>query len=399
MTSDRNLRLEELGWRASVLGAKRVLVVGAGAIGNEVIKNLALVGVGEVYIADMDSIESHNLTRSVLFRKSDVGDRKAAIAARRAIEINPAIRAIPLEGYVQNLLGLGSFRRFDAVFGCLDNFQTRRDLNRYCLQTGTLLLDGGLHFLDGEVRCFGGPYEVCLDCILTEEIRQRAFERFSCLQLLANKGGDSVPTAPTISAVVAGLMVQLAVKHFHGMKVPLGEAICYMGGIDDPYRTRYQRAEHCPTHGQYTEIADEDIVKISRSSHELTLKDLVAIVRRELGRNAVLRTPFDLVEAFECRRCGMSEQVFMQGGLIHFDDAVCRTCELSGNYRLEDLIRAPKQTYEFTGTEKYAERTLGSMGFPPLGIYRGAADNEEVFVEITGDEPRIFSTSELKRST
>lgn len=390
MSSDRGLRLEELGWRASVLAARRVLVVGAGAIGNEVIKNLALIGVGEVFIADMDSIEHHNLTRSVLFRNSDVGDPKAVIAARRATEINPRIRTVALQGYVQNLLGLGAFRRFDAVFGCLDNFQTRRDLNRCCLQTATLYLDGGLHFLDGEVRCFGSPYEVCFDCILTEEMRQRAFERFSCLQLLANKGGDSIPTAPTVSAVVSGLMVQLAVKNFHGMTVPVGEAIGYMGAIDDPYRTRYQRNEECPTHSLYRPIAEDEILEIQRTSRELTLKDLTEIVKRELGDDAILRTPFDLVEAFQCQRCGISEQVLKQAGLIHFDDAVCRTCELHGDHSLEDLIRIPQRTYEFSGNEEYAGRTLDSMGFPPLGIYNGVARAAEIFVEITGDEPRVL---------
>jgi adenylyltransferase/sulfurtransferase len=388
--SDRNQRLEELGWKASVLGSKRVLVVGAGAIGNEVIKNLALIGVGQVQIADMDSIESHNLTRSVLFRETDVGHQKAEVAACRAMEINRATTAIPLAGYVQNRLGLGAFRRFDAVFGCLDNFQTRRDLNRWCLQTGTLFVDGGLHFLDGEVRCFGDAFDVCFDCTLTDEIRQRAFKRFSCLQLLANKGGDSVPTAPTISAMVAGLMVQLAVKHFHGMRIPLGEAIVYQGGIDDPYRTRYQRNEACPTHGQYHAIGETKVVELQRTSRDLTLQELVAEVRCRLGKRAILRTDFELVESFRCRRCGTEEEVFKQRGLIHFDEAVCRRCEQETDLDLVDLLRTPRDRYEFTGEEEYAGQTLEDLGFPPLGIYQGSAGDRQLLVEISGDEERIF---------
>ena len=55
------------------LKAATVVVVGAGAIGNEVLKNLALLGVGKLNIFDFDKIEEHNLTRSILFSVSDIG--------------------------------------------------------------------------------------------------------------------------------------------------------------------------------------------------------------------------------------------------------------------------------------------------------------------------------------
>ena len=47
----------------------RVMVVGSGALGNEVLKNLALFGVGHIYVVDFDTIEYTNLTRSILFRE------------------------------------------------------------------------------------------------------------------------------------------------------------------------------------------------------------------------------------------------------------------------------------------------------------------------------------------
>ncbi len=66
-----------------------IMVVGAGAIGNELIKNLTLLGIGRILIYDMDAIESTNLTRSILYRARDVGRYKAEVAAERAMEINP----------------------------------------------------------------------------------------------------------------------------------------------------------------------------------------------------------------------------------------------------------------------------------------------------------------------
>ena len=90
-----------------------IMVVGAGAIGNELIKNLALLGIGRILIFDMDDIENTNLTRSVLYRCSDVGRYKAEVAAERAMEMNPDVKA---KAFVSNIIddvGLGVFRRMN----------------------------------------------------------------------------------------------------------------------------------------------------------------------------------------------------------------------------------------------------------------------------------------------
>src|SRR3974377_1318918 len=66
----------------------RVLVVGAGALGNEILKNLALLGFRRVVIVDLDRIEESNLSRTVLYRKEDIGELKAHTAARAYRTIN-----------------------------------------------------------------------------------------------------------------------------------------------------------------------------------------------------------------------------------------------------------------------------------------------------------------------
>src|SRR3954469_12624483 len=107
----RFARLEAIEWwDQALLANARVLVVGAGALGNEVIKNLALLGVGQVVIADMDTVELSNLSRSVLFRESDEGKPKAECAARAAREIFPGINIHALVGNVLADVGLGWFR-------------------------------------------------------------------------------------------------------------------------------------------------------------------------------------------------------------------------------------------------------------------------------------------------
>src|ERR1700735_2073072 len=74
-------------WDQEKLARARVLVVGAGALGNEIVKNLALLGIGNVLIADMDRIENSNLSRSILYRARDNGSYKSEVAARAAGEV------------------------------------------------------------------------------------------------------------------------------------------------------------------------------------------------------------------------------------------------------------------------------------------------------------------------
>src|SRR5882757_2896011 len=78
---DRFHRFKLIGWWDQArLARAKVLVIGAGALGNEIIKNLAMLGVGNVLVADMDRIENSNLSRSVLYRATDNGQFKATVA-------------------------------------------------------------------------------------------------------------------------------------------------------------------------------------------------------------------------------------------------------------------------------------------------------------------------------
>src|SRR5436309_2540858 len=89
---DRFERFRLIGWwDQRRLARAKALVVGAGALGNEIIKNLALLGWGNLLIADKDHVENSNLSRSVLYRERDNGKSKAEVAARAAKEIYPGI--------------------------------------------------------------------------------------------------------------------------------------------------------------------------------------------------------------------------------------------------------------------------------------------------------------------
>src|SRR5258708_18021581 len=123
-----NLKKDRLGtfdfiswWERDTVANAAVMVIGAGALGNEVLKNLALMGIGKLFIVDFDNIEAANLSRSILFREEDNGLPKAETAARRINQLNPDIKVQYFQGNVTTDLGLGVFRRMDGIVGCLDN--------------------------------------------------------------------------------------------------------------------------------------------------------------------------------------------------------------------------------------------------------------------------------------
>jgi len=129
------------------------LVVGAGALGNEVIKNLALIGLRAIWIADRDRVEASNLTRSILFCTPDIqrdiaeGTPKAVLAARRAVEINPDVATRSFVGEIADL-GYGVLRRADIVFSCVDNEMARLELGWACTRLQKPLVDGGLGLMN-----------------------------------------------------------------------------------------------------------------------------------------------------------------------------------------------------------------------------------------------------------
>ena len=75
-------------WSQDVVSGAKVLVIGAGATGNETAKDLALLGVGNICIADMDTVARSNLSRTVLFTEQDIGKNKAEVAAERIKKMN-----------------------------------------------------------------------------------------------------------------------------------------------------------------------------------------------------------------------------------------------------------------------------------------------------------------------
>ncbi len=112
-----------------------------------------MLGVGNIFVCDMDNVERSNLTRSVLFRVEDEGKPKAEVAAKRAMEINSDVDIKFYVGSIFNL-GLGVFKEMDIVICGLDNREARLFVNQSCWKVNKPWIDGAIEILSGVARVF-----------------------------------------------------------------------------------------------------------------------------------------------------------------------------------------------------------------------------------------------------
>ncbi|TMQ25116.1 MAG: hypothetical protein E6J90_06630, partial [Deltaproteobacteria bacterium] len=166
-------------WDQERVGKIRILVVGAGALGNEILKLLALIGCGATLVYDPDRIERSNLSRSVLFRTSDEGGHKAEVCVRQMQDLNPDARG---HARCENLIagaGLGAFLWADVVIGAVDNREARVFINSACARTRRTWVDGAIERLSGIVRVFSPHDGACYECTMNATDRKLLAERRS----------------------------------------------------------------------------------------------------------------------------------------------------------------------------------------------------------------------------
>jgi len=388
-----NLRTDRLGtfdfiswWDRKIVENAKILVVGAGALGNEVAKNLTLMGIGNLFIVDFDTIEAANLSRSTLFRESDSGRKKAEVVAARIKELNPNVKVQYLHGDITNQLGLGVIRRMNVIVGCLDNREARLALNRFCYWMNQPWVDGAIQELLGLVRVFVPGQGACFECSLTEQARRDLAVRYSC-PLLARQNVllGKVPTTPTIASIIGAMQSQEALKIIHGMPVEPGKVIHFNGMINEMHTTTYRVKEDCESHWIYGEITELPI-----RSENTTAEELLRIARTDLGPDTVVELDQELILALECPTCRTVDQIMKPISEVSFEGAHCPTC---GN------LRETRMSHVVMGNEPFLHRTLASLGVPPLQILRAYNTHEYRFYELTGDLDEALHFSDFEEAS
>lgn len=377
----RFARFELIGWwDQERLATAKVLLIGVGALGNEVLKNLALLGVGQVFAADRDAVENSNLSRSVLFRESDRGRSKVDAAAAGAAAIYPGIRVQPFHGNIVYDLGLGVYRWADVVLGGLDNREARVAINQAAARVGKPWIDGAIERLDGVARVFDPAVGPCYECTMGENDWKMLEARRSCALLTRTEMEQGkVPTTPTTASVIAGIQTQEAVKLLHGLETLSGQGFVFEGTHHQSYVVQYTRKEDCPAHDAF-----ETIEEVPWSIADTLAGDFLDHLRSELGGEAVIETNQDLLRSLTCERCHEETPVYLSLGKVTEDQGRCPRC---GGHR------TPRLYHTIDGGDRaILDRTLGALGIPAWDILTGRAGMHQRSYEFTGDRNAVLGS-------
>ena len=359
-------------WDQPRLATARVLVIGAGALGNEILKNLALLGVGQALVCDLDQIEQSNLSRSVLFREGDRGRAKSVIAAERAREIFPGFAAVPWVGNVVYDLGLGVYRWADVILAGLDNREARVAINRAAARAGKTWIDGAIERLDGVARVFDPACGPCYECTMSANDWKMLAARRSCALLSRNDLAEGkTPTTPTTASIIAGIQCQEAVKLLHGLETLVGRGFVFEGLSHQSYVVSYTRKDDCPAHDP---LAPVEVLDWRRG--ETTARQLWERARADLGPGAILEFQADLLRALECPGCGVETPCFSSLGRVTEREGLCSRCEAP---------RVPRIYHTLSGTEPFLDETLEHLGVPAWDVITARVGPQQVHYELAGD--------------
>ncbi len=218
-TEDRWERQKRIsGWNQNLLKESKILVVGAGTLGNEVCKNLALLGVGNVTIIDYDIIEEVNLSRSILMRQSDIGKNKAKVIADRMNELYNDINVTAVDCNIIFEYGCANYKDFNIVIMTVDNREARLCINKYCYIWSVPLINGGLDGLSCSVQVIIPPHTACYECTFTDHDYENIRKKYSCSGFKRDVPEGKIPMVITSAAIAGGIIVQEAVKIIHNFK-------------------------------------------------------------------------------------------------------------------------------------------------------------------------------------
>jgi molybdopterin/thiamine biosynthesis adenylyltransferase len=192
LNEDKYERSKRIAWiDMEKIQRTKVLVIGAGATGNEVLKNLVLSGYKNITIVDMDYVFH-----------------------------TKKIESLP-KTFIPS---------FDVVLGCLDNIAARLHVNAICYHHGIPYIDSGTDGLVGKVQVVLPPKTACIECALNKTHAKVLEKRFSCSGINITFFEPKLAAEITTTSIVSAIQVREALKITNGMDDLLINNLFYYDG-------------------------------------------------------------------------------------------------------------------------------------------------------------------------
>jgi adenylyltransferase/sulfurtransferase len=364
------------------VSAAHIMVVGCGALGNEVLKNLVLLGVEHIVAIDFDKVEIGNLSRSVLFSRSDADAHrmKVEVIAERLKAMNPAVEVKTICGDVAYDVGLGLIQRMDVVIGCVDSRWARYCINRLCMRAGVPWVDGAIEELEGTARVFV-PGQNCYACNLGPEGLKDLARRMPCSGIIRrHEEVGSVPTTSIMASIIGAVQVQEALKLVDKKTLEYewtslcGKMFYYEGQHLTTKLLDFQAYDDdCAVHDRWAPVRQSEMTA------DTTVADaLMMICRLLVVQQALICLENDcFVDYVEERKNDRRTMVMCPGRAVESfieKDEMLRGIPNSGLYQHE--FREIGDSFPYQGL------TLAQLGIPTNDVLHVVADEKDYYLEI-----------------
>ena len=163
----RQIRLSQIGEQGqqAILDAS-ALIVGVGGLGSPAAMYLAAAGIGKLVLSDFDIVETSNLQRQIIHRNASVGENKVDSGRQTVQALNPGCEVEVIGYQLEGEELQQTIDSVDIVLDCSDNYPTRFEVNRYCVETATPLVTGAAIRLEGQIMNYQPAADsACYQCL------------------------------------------------------------------------------------------------------------------------------------------------------------------------------------------------------------------------------------------
>jgi adenylyltransferase/sulfurtransferase len=307
----RHILLDEIGVTGQQrLAESKVLIIGAGGLGSPAALYLAAAGIGTLGIADLDSVESHNLQRQLLHDTKSIGIAKVTSAASRLRSMNPHVRIVEHQDGITVANAAEIFLGYDILVDATDNFTARYINNDAAVAAGKPLVFASVFKFEGQLTLFdtasGGP---CYRCLFPQQPDEGMVP-----------GCGEAGVVGALCGMIGSLQALEVIKYLLRIGESLSGKLCTYSALSHQWRTiTLKRSPNCVACGDRrtgrTVQEKSETYKASSTSSlapsvvplEVSVEETSALLRHPVRRTTVL----DVREPWECEICQIEGSTFI----------------------------------------------------------------------------------------